>query len=67
MTKFSENLHTIRRRNKLTQKQLGEKLGIGDAMINRYEHGKADPSLSMLEKMSDILNCSLDDLVGKYK
>ncbi len=64
MSKFSENLHTIRRRKKLTQKQLGEKLGIGDAMINRYEHDKADPSLSMLEKMSDVLNCSLDDLVG---
>lgn len=64
-SQFKENLLVLRKRKGFTQKQLGKRLGIGDVQLSKYERGLSSPGMSMLVKMSDVLNCTLDELVGK--
>ncbi len=47
----------------LTQKQLAEKTGIKQNMINDYEHGKRKLSLAMAERISKILNINQNHLI----
>lgn len=49
----------------LTQKQLAEMLNITDATVNRYERGIRKPDPEMLKAIADILNVSVDYLLGK--
>lgn len=53
-----------RQKNKITQEQLGEKLNKSGSTIKRYEKGEVEPSLIILEKMADIFNVSLAELMG---
>lgn len=42
----------------LTQKQLGEKCGMADSAIRKYESGKIKPKIETLKKLADALNIS---------
>lgn len=46
----------IRTEKGLTQKQLGEKIGIAEANIRKYESGKLNPKLQTLEKFAKGLD-----------
>ena len=43
----------------LTQKELGEKLGIGESRVSKYESGKENPTLATLQKIADALGVDL--------
>ena len=58
------NLKDFRNRAKLSQKELGDKLGLSDVTISKYEKGEYDPSIETLIKMAKIFNVSVDSLVG---
>lgn len=60
--KVGENIRKIRIERGLTQKELGEKCGIADSAIRRYELGRANPKLETLEKLANALNCDITDL-----
>lgn len=60
--KVCENIRKIRIERGLTQKELGEKCGIADSAIRRYELGGANPKLETLEKLANALNCDVRDL-----
>ena len=49
----------------LTQKALGEKLGIDGHNVGDWERSKCEPSTDMLIKLADLFNCSIDYLVGR--
>ena len=46
----------------LTQKQLGEKCGINEANIRKYELGNQNPKIETLQKIANALNVSVLDL-----
>lgn len=58
-----KNLIKLRKEAKMTQTQLAEKVGVNSNTISQYELGKREPSLEILKKISQELNCSLDELV----
>ena len=58
------NLKKIRELKRISQKELGEKLGLASTTISSYERGICDPSVDILIKMADIFNVSVDTLVG---
>lgn len=60
---FGESLKKIRKEKGLTQKQLGEKLGISQAAIGQFESNKANPKMETIQKIADALNASLNDLI----
>jgi transcriptional regulator with XRE-family HTH domain len=49
----------------LSQKELGDRIGVSLRQMGRYEQGIAEPTASHLLAMSDKLNCSADYLLGR--
>lgn len=59
-------LKELREAAKLTQKELGQKLGgLSDSTVNNYESGKRHPGYETLVKLADIFGVTTDYLVGK--
>lgn len=48
--------------NKLTQDELGEKLGVKKATISHYENGIRTPDQNYLFELAEIFSISIDDL-----
>ena len=47
-----------------SQKDLAGILGVSPSNIYNYENNRTEPSIDMLIKLSNILNVSIDELVG---
>lgn len=63
--KFGENLRHLREQNKLTQKALAQKLHIKRSTLSKYETGDREPGLKTLVKIADVLEVSVDKLLGR--
>ena len=61
-----ENIRRERMRAKLTQKQLGERCGIAEPTIRRYELNSLNPKFDTLTKIADALGISVARLLA-YK
>ena len=61
---FAERLKEERRKRKLTQQALADLCGFTVAQITRYEVGDREPSLKGLFKIAEVLQVSLDYLIG---
>jgi transcriptional regulator with XRE-family HTH domain len=61
VSRLSETLVYLRKRDDLTQKALSEKINVSRSLIAMYEK---DPSLENLEAIADAFNVSIDFLVG---
>ena len=57
------NLATIRKRNKMTQVQLSEAIGVTQKDISRWENKEVTPNAESLKKLAEALQCSIDDLL----
>ena len=53
-----------RKELQLTQQQLAEQLGIAQQTMAHYEGGRLKVSASLLPQLTQILNLSLDELLG---
>lgn len=58
-------MRSIRKKNKISQLEIAEKLGINRATVSKYETGIIEPSFSQLRKIADILNVDFFELLGK--
>ncbi len=65
MEQFPETLKLLRESRGLTQARLAELIEASPRVYNRWETGAAAPRLDTLVKIADILNVSLDELVGR--
>lgn len=61
---FSERLKDLRRQAGLTQVEVAEKLGISQQAYASWERGIKRPTQENLVKIAQILNVSVDYLVG---
>ncbi len=48
-----------RREQNLTQEQLGEKLGVSNKTVSKWETGKCMPDYSIIQSLCDALNITL--------
>lgn len=56
-------LRLIRKEKNLNQQKVAMDLNISREALSHYENGKREPSLSMLIKMSEYFNVSIDFLI----
>lgn len=56
-------LAELRREKGLTQEQLGEKLGVTNKTVSRWENGNYMPDLSMLQTLAETLGVSVSELL----
>ncbi|KXU59192.1 helix-turn-helix domain-containing protein [uncultured Streptococcus sp.] len=61
---FSERLKDLRKQARLTQVDVAEKLGISQPAYASWERGAKKPTQDNLVKIAQILNVSVDYLVG---
>lgn len=59
-----DKIRSARKRAGLTQKELGEKLGVTGSLIGIYETGRRKPKADTLQRMADALGVSYVDLLS---
>jgi len=62
---FKLNLKRLRFQQNLTQTAVADTMDIDRARYAYWEHGKSEPSLTMLVSLAKALNISVDDLLTK--
>ena len=62
--KIGKFIAECRKKEKLTQMQLAEKLNITDRAISKWETGRAMPDSSIMLELCDILKISVNDLLS---
>jgi len=60
---LASNLRFLRKRQGITQSELADQLAVQRAMISAYEDGRSEPKLSTLQKISEILDVGLEELL----
>ena len=61
---FAVRLKELRKEANLTQVELAKRLGIGQSSYADWERGKKKPTQENLVKIAQVLNVSIDYLVG---
>ncbi|MCU4932824.1 transcriptional regulator [Bacillus thuringiensis] len=62
---IGENLRKLRKNQKLTMKELGQKLNLAESTISGYENGNRKPDYDTLNKFADFFEVSTDYLLGR--
>ena len=62
---FSERVKTLRIEHNYSQVQLAELIGVTRNMMQIYEKGTKEPTLSKLIAFANLFNVSIDYLVGR--
>ena len=62
---IGERIKEIRQEKNMTQKELGEKCGLADSAIRRYELGKANPKKETIQKIANALNIDPFEMATK--
>lgn len=64
MNKVGKLISKLRHDKKMTQQELGDKLGVSYKTISKWECGKGLPDISILKDISRIFNISIDELLS---
>jgi len=59
-----KGLRIVRKERNLNQLKVAMDLNISREALSHYENGKREPSLDMLNKMSEYFNVSIDYLIN---
>jgi len=62
---MSKSIVAQRKKRGLTQEELAEKLDVSPAAISKWERGISTPELSMVCKLADCFEISVDELLGR--
>ena len=62
---FADSLKRFRKDFHLTQKQVAEAIGMAESGYQRYEQGRAMPSVAVLLKLANTFDVSADYLLGR--
>ncbi|MBO3418098.1 S24 family peptidase, partial [Clostridium perfringens] len=57
----------FRKDNKISQEDFAKQLEIARSTLSYYERAKSEPPIYTLVKMSEVMNCSIDELLGTTK
>lgn len=58
-------LFALMSQRNITQKQLGDGIGVSAGNISDWKSGRAAPGIEVLPKIADYLDCSVDYLLGR--
>lgn len=60
---FPSNLRFLRKASRLTQTQIGEKIGKAGSLVNMWEREKRDATLDDVRTIAEFFNVSLSDII----
>ena len=56
-------LKILRKKNRITQRELANALHISQTSVSKYERGESEPDLEMVIKMSDYFGVTIDEFI----
>ena len=59
-----EAIRLLREKNRFTQAELAEKIGVSDKAVSRWETGKGYPDITLLEPLARALSVSVAELMS---
>lgn len=65
--KIGQFIKKIRQDNKLTQKELADKLGVTYQAVSKWENGKNVPDISIMKEISKMFNVDIDEILDGEK
>ncbi|MCH5170239.1 MAG: helix-turn-helix transcriptional regulator [Oscillospiraceae bacterium] len=65
--KFGNALCRLREEKGMTQKELAQILDVSDKAVSKWENGQAIPRINVLEKIAEIFDTSVEDLISTGK
>lgn len=63
INEIGKNIAALRKKKGLTQQELGDKLFVTDKAVSKWERGIGLPDISILEKLADILDTDIYELL----
>ena len=63
MATIGDRIRIKRKEMGLTQVDLGEKLGVTDRAVSKWEQNEGNPDFSLLPQLAAVLNVTLDYLI----
>jgi len=60
--RFGANLRDFRKASGLTQKELGDRIGVTSQAVCKWENDTRVPKMRDVLKICEVLGCTLDDL-----
>lgn len=65
--KTGKFISELRKQNKLTQKELSEKLGVSDKAVSKWETGKCYPDIEVMGTLAALFGVTVNDLLSGEK
>lgn len=62
--KMGKFIAALRKEKSLTQEKLGEKLGVTNKTVSRWENGNYMPDVEMLSLLSEEFGVSINELIS---
>ena len=62
---IGENIARLRKEKGLTQAELGEKLGVSNQAVSKWESGMTMPDVMLLPDLADIFGIYIDELFSR--
>ena len=60
---IAKNISELRKRQKLTQLELAEKLNYSDKAVSKWERGESVPDITVLKSISELFGVTVDYLI----
>ncbi len=64
MNRFANNLYYLRITQKMSQRELADKLYVSNKTVSKWERGISEPDLDTLSAIADCLDVTVDELVN---
>lgn len=65
LTNLASNLSEARKARNLSQQDLAEMIEVHQTYISQLERGLDVPTLKVIDRIADVLDCSVDTLLGR--
>ena len=62
--KFGENLYNLRKKEKMTQEELAEKMEVSRQSVSKWENGEAYPEMNRIFELCKIFHCNINELIN---
>lgn len=63
-TEFANRISELRKQKGISQKELGDMLGVSNKAVSKWENGESMPKLSTMLKLAEILDVDGNELIG---
>lgn len=59
------NLKEIRKKKGMSQEDVATAIGMSNQAVHYYENNLREPNLATLKKLTEVLGCTVDELIGE--